>query len=140
MKTPHMIEVRPIRTKADLNAASRRIDEIISMIDAGNETQLITDELDVISTLVEAYETEHFPLENVDPIEAIKFMMEQHGMNRAALGDLLGNRSRATEILNRKRRLSADMMRTIHAKLHIPFDVLIQPYGLSPKRPKVLAR
>jgi len=133
MKTPHTIEVRPIRTKADLNAANRRIDEIISIMDAGNETRAITDELDVISTLVEAYETEHFPLENVDPIEAIEFMMEQHGMNRAALGDLLGNRSRATEILNRKRGLSADMMRIIHANLYIPYDVLMQPYGLSPK-------
>ena len=86
------------------------------------------DELEVLSILIEKYEDEHFPIGLPDPIEAIKFRMEQLGYNQVDLAKVVGLKSRASEILNRKRKLSIDMIRQLHDKLHIPTDVLIQPY------------
>ncbi len=86
------------------------------------------DELEVLSILIEKYEDEHFPIELPDPIEAIKFRMEQLGYNQVDLAKVVGLKSRASEILNRKRKLSLDMIRQLHDQLHIPTDVLIQPY------------
>jgi HTH-type transcriptional regulator/antitoxin HigA len=76
----------------------------------------------------EQYENEHFPIELPDPIEAIKFRMEQLGYNQSDLAKVVGLKSRASEILNKKRKLSLDMIRQLHEKLNIPTDVLIQAY------------
>lgn len=86
------------------------------------------DELEVLGILIERYEDEHFPVELTDPIEAIKFRMEQLGYNQVDLAKVVGLKSRASEILNRKRKLSLVMIRQLHDKLQIPTDVLIQPY------------
>jgi len=82
----------------------------------------------VLGILIEKYENEHFPVGLPDPIEAIKFRMEQLGYNQVDLAEVVGLKSRASEILNKKRKLSLDMIRRIHDKLHIPTDVLIQSY------------
>lgn len=78
--------------------------------------------------LIENYEDTHFPIGLPDPIEAIKFRMEQMGYTQSDLADIIGLKSRASEILNRKRKLSLEMIRQLHKTLHIPTDVLIQSY------------
>lgn len=86
------------------------------------------DELEVLSLLVEKYEDDHFPIDLPDPVEAIKFRMEQMGMTQTDLANIVGQKSRASEILSRKRKLSLDMIRQLHKKLHIPTEVLVQVY------------
>lgn len=116
--------VKPIKTKKDYNQALERLETIF---DAKRDTPE-GDELEVLSILIEKYEEEHFPMGLPDPIEAIKFRMEQLGYNQMDLAKVIGLKSRASEILNKKRKLSLDMIRQLHEKLHIPTDVLIQPY------------
>ncbi|WP_460687582.1 helix-turn-helix domain-containing protein [Niabella aquatica] len=84
--------------------------------------------LETLGILIEKYEEEHFPIDMPDPIEAIKFRMEQLDYNQNDLADLIGQKSRASEILNRKRKLSLDMIRKLSATLRIPSEVLIQAY------------
>lgn len=86
------------------------------------------DELEILSILIDHYENEHFLIGLPDPVDAIKFRMEQLGYNQADLADVLGLKSRASEILNKKRKLSLEMIRQLHSKLNIPTEVLIQPY------------
>ena len=86
------------------------------------------DELDILGILIENYENEKFPIGFPDPIEAIKFRMEQLGYNQTDLANVVGLKSRASEILNRKRKLSLGMIRQIHDKLNIPTEALIQAY------------
>jgi HTH-type transcriptional regulator/antitoxin HigA len=86
------------------------------------------DRLDVLATLVEAYERKTFALDLPDPVAAIHFRMEQMGYNQNDLANIVGLKSRASEILNRKRKLSLEMIRQLHERLNIPTDVLIQTY------------
>jgi HTH-type transcriptional regulator/antitoxin HigA len=86
------------------------------------------DELELLGILIDRYENEHFPIDLPDPIEAIKFRMEQLGYTQNDLAQIVGFKSRASEILNRKRKLSLEMIRQIHSSLNIPTDVLIQAY------------
>lgn len=116
--------VKPIRTKKDYTQALERLEAIF---DAKKDSAQ-GDELEIVSLLIEKYEEEHFPVELPDPIEAIKFRMEQMGYNQVDLAKVVGLKSRASEILNKKRKLSLDMIRKLHDKLNIPTDVLIQPY------------
>jgi HTH-type transcriptional regulator/antitoxin HigA len=81
--------------------------------------------LDVLATLVEVYEQKHFPIDAADPVEAILFRMEQQGLERKDLEAFIGSRHRVSEILNRKRSLSLDMIRRLHSGLGIPLDVLV---------------
>ena len=83
------------------------------------------DELDVLATLVDVYEKEHFPIHAPDPVEAIKFRMEQMGLDRKDLEPFLGSRARVSEILNKRRGLSLAMIRSLHENLDIPLDALI---------------
>ena len=85
------------------------------------------DRLDVLATLIDAYESEHFPMDPPDPIEAIKFRMEQQGLSRKDLEGLIGTRTRVAEVLNRRRSLSIRMIRRLHERLGISADVLIRP-------------
>ncbi len=85
------------------------------------------DRLDVLGTLIDAYETEHYPIDLPDPIEAIKFRMEQQGLTRRDLEPLIGSRTRVAGVLNRKRNLSIAMIRRLHERLGIPAEVLIRP-------------
>ncbi|MGA2507476.1 MAG: DNA-binding protein [Chitinispirillaceae bacterium] len=115
------MNVKPIRTENDLKQALARIDGII---DARKGTPEY-DELDLLSTLVEAYENRHHPVFPPDPVEAIKFRMEQEGLRRADLAPLMGGKNRVSEVLSRKRRLSLTMIRALHRSLHIPYESLM---------------
>jgi HTH-type transcriptional regulator/antitoxin HigA len=85
------------------------------------------DRLDILATLVDAYEAEHYPMDPPDPIAAIRFRMEQQGLTRKDLEGIIGSRTRVAEVLNRRRGLSINMIRRLHEKLGIPAEVLIQP-------------
>jgi HTH-type transcriptional regulator/antitoxin HigA len=122
------LEIKPIKTEADYEAALREIDALLEAAPGTVEF----DRLDVISTLVEAYEEEHYPMPPPDPIEAIKFRMEQQGLTRKDLEPLIGQRGRVAEVLNRKRPLTLPMIRRLNAALKIPADVLI----LDTRRPR----
>jgi HTH-type transcriptional regulator/antitoxin HigA len=116
-------ELRPIRTEADYDAAMAEIEHLWG---AKNGTPK-GDRLDVLVTLVEAYEAKHYPMDPPDPIEAIRFRMEQQGLTRKDLEPMIGTRNRIAEVLNRKRSLSIDMIRRLHDGLGISADILIQP-------------
>lgn len=118
------MEIKPIKTERDYNQALERLEMIF---DAKNGTSE-GDELEVLGILIDQYENEHFPIGLPDPIEAIKYRMEQMGYNQNDLANIVGLKSRASEILNRKRKLSLEMIRKLHEVLHIPTDVLIQTY------------
>ena len=116
--------LRLIKTKKDYNLAMKRLEEIF---DAKSGTSN-GDELEVLGMLLEKYEEENYPISFPDPIEAIKFRMEQLGYSQSDLAKVVGLKSRASEILNKKRKLTLEMIRSLHDSLHIPTDVLIQSY------------
>jgi HTH-type transcriptional regulator/antitoxin HigA len=121
-----MFDLKPIKTTADYEAALKLID---TLWDANPDTKE-GDCLEVLSTLVEKYEAEHFPIEAPDPIEAIKFVMEQKDLDRAVLTKALGSKSRVSEILKKNRRLTLGMMRRLHDCLDIPYEILMAEYRL----------
>ena len=118
------MELKPIRTQADYKAALKTITSLLDAPEGSKEAGM----LEVLSVLVEAYEEEHHPVDPPDPIEAIKFRMEQMGLSRRDLEPYLGSRARVSEVLNRKRPLSVEMIRRLHAGLGIPAEILIRPY------------
>jgi HTH-type transcriptional regulator/antitoxin HigA len=118
------MNIKPIRTKKDYERALDRL-EVIFDSKKGTDKG---DELEILGMLVENYENEKFPIGFPDPVEAIKFRMEQLGYNQTDLANVVGLKSRASEILNRKRKLSLEMIRQIHDRLNIPTEVLIQAY------------
>jgi len=118
------MKIKPIKTEQDYNESLERL-EVIFDAALGSEEG---DELEILGILIDQYEQEHFPLDLPDPIEAIKFRMEQMGYSQNDLAEVIGLKSRASEILNRKRKLSLEMIRNLHDKMKIPTEVLIQPY------------
>ncbi len=118
------MNVKPIRTKKDYQQALDRLEVIFDAKKGTPEG----DELEIVRILIGKYENEHFPISLPDPIEAIKFRMEQLGYTQTDLAKVFGFKSRASEILSRKRKLSLEMIRQLHDKLNIPTDVLIQAY------------
>jgi HTH-type transcriptional regulator/antitoxin HigA len=118
------MNIKPIKTKKDYEQALERLEIIF---DAKKGTQK-GDELEILGMLIDNYEKEKFPVGFPDPVEAIKFRMEQLGYNQTDLANVVGLKSRASEILNRKRKLSLEMIRQIHDSLNIPTEVLIQAY------------
>lgn len=118
------MNVKPIKTKKDYEQALERL-EIIFDAKKGTPEG---DELEILGILINQYEDEYFPVDLPDPIEAIKFRMEQLGYTQNDLAKVVGLKSRASEILNKKRKLSLEMIRQLHEKLNIPTDVLIQAY------------
>ncbi len=113
--------IHPIKTEEDYNNAMLRIDALLDA-EPGTEEG---DELDVLATLVEAYERVNFPIESPDPVEAILFRMEQMGIDRKALEPFLGGRNRVSEVLNRKRNLSMSQVRQLPDGLNIPLENLL---------------
>ena len=113
--------IHPIKTEDDYNNAVLRIDALMDA-EPGTEEG---DELDVLATLVEAYERVNFPIESPDPVAAILFRMEQMGIDRKALEPFLGGRNRVSEVLNRKRNLSMSQVRKLHDGLNIPLENLV---------------
>ena len=118
------MKIKPIRSKKDYQSALQRLEKVI---DARPNTPE-GDELEVLSILIEKYENEQFPIDLPDPIEAIKFRMEQLGYNQNDLAKVVGLKSRASEILNKKRKLTLEMVRQLHQGLNIPTNILIQNY------------
>lgn len=116
-------DVRPIRTEADYEKA---LSEIARLWGAKANTPE-GDRLDVLATLIDAYEGQRDPMDPPDPIEAIKFRMEQQGLSRRDLEGIIGSRTRIAEVLNRKRGLSIAMIRRLNARLGISAEVLIRP-------------
>jgi HTH-type transcriptional regulator/antitoxin HigA len=116
-------EIKPIRTKAD---HKRALAEVERLWGAKNGTPE-GDRLDVLATLIEAFEEQHYPMDPPDPIEAIRFRMESQGLSRKDLETMIGTRTRVAEVLNRKRALSIGMIRRLHEELGIPAEVLIRP-------------
>ncbi|MES2764498.1 MAG: DNA-binding protein [Bacteroidota bacterium] len=121
------MEIFPIKSAADHKKALKRIEELWEAEPNSPED----DELEILVTLVEAYEEIHYPIGPPDPIEAIKYRMEQQAIEPADLVQYLGSKSRVSEILNRKRKLTIDMIRKLHAGLGISLETLVQDYKLS---------
>ena len=117
-----MKSLKPLRNEKDHERALAEVERLWGA-KAGTPNG---DRLDILATLIDAYETEHYPMEPPDPIEAIRFRMEQQGLTRKDLERVLGTRTRVSEVLNRKRGLSINMIRKLHEKLGIPADVLIR--------------
>ncbi len=120
------MNIKPVKTKKDHVNALKRIDQLMGA--KANSPQ--GDELDVLVTLVEAFEAKHYPIDAPDPIAAIQHRMEALGMERKDLEPLLGSKSRVSEVLNRKRKLTMDMVRTLHVKMNLPAEALIQDYKI----------
>ncbi|MFV3128559.1 helix-turn-helix domain-containing protein [Niveispirillum sp. KHB5.9] len=118
-----MAELKPIRTDADHEAA---LEEVASLWGAANGTPE-GDRLEILGTLIDAYEAERYPMDPPDPIEAIKFRMEQMGLTRKDLEPMIGTRTRVAEVLNRRRGLSIGMIRRLHDRLGIAAEILIRP-------------
>ncbi|MGQ9366814.1 helix-turn-helix domain-containing protein [Azospirillum sp. ST 5-10] len=121
------MDVTPIKTDDDFRAT---LAETERLWDADPDTP-DGDRLDVLMTLVEAYERRHHPMPPADPIAAIEFMMEQRGMTRADLEPIIGSSGRVSEVLNRRRALSLSMIRRLSEALCIPPEILIRPYALN---------
>jgi HTH-type transcriptional regulator/antitoxin HigA len=119
------MDIRPIRTKADYRAALKEVERLW---EAAPGTPA-GDRVDVLVTLIEAYEAKHFAIPAPDPIGAIEFMLEQKGLTRRDLEPAIGSRGRVSEILNRRRPLTLPMVRALSVLLQIPTDVLVQPYA-----------
>ncbi|MFA4924575.1 MAG: transcriptional regulator [Ignavibacteriaceae bacterium] len=127
MKRNFSLQVKPIRTKKAYKEGLVRIYELMQKDLAVDIDEY--DELELLSILVEDYEKKIFPINLPDPIEAIKFRLEQLNLEDSALISILGSKSRTSEILNRKRKLSLSMIRALHNKLNIPASSLIADYS-----------
>lgn len=118
------MNIKPIKTETDYQKALIRLDEIFDAQKGSKKG----DELEILSILIDQYEKENFPIDLPDPIEAIKFRMEQMDLRNKDLAEVVGNKSRVSEVLNRKRKLSLDMIRKLNTYLRIPTEVLVQEY------------
>lgn len=118
------MKIKPVKTKKDYQAALQKLE----MIFDAKPNSKKGDELEILGILIERYESEHYPIDYPYPIEAIKFRMEQLGYNQSDLAKVVGLKRRASEILNRKRKLTLEMIRQLHSSMNIPTNVLIQDY------------
>jgi HTH-type transcriptional regulator / antitoxin HigA len=130
------MQVSPIKTELDYAAAMRRIEAVWGAAPGTPEG----DELDVLVTLAEAYERQNYPIALPDPVEAIKFRLEQEGKDYRALIGVIGQRTRVYEVMRRARPLSLNMIRKLHSQLAIPAEVLIQPARKSARKPSRASR
>ena len=117
------MDIRPIHTEEDCKAALKEISTLMDSDPAACTPE--GDRLDILATLVKAYEEKHVPIAAPDPVEAIKFRMEQSGLSVKDMEPLIGKSNRVYEVLNRKRPLTLAMIRRLHRKLGIPAEVLI---------------
>lgn len=118
------MDIKVIKTEEDYNRSLKRLEKIFHAPVDSKEG----DEAEILSLLIEKYEETHYPIDPPDPIEAIKFRMEQMGMNKKDLAEIIGYKSRVSEIFSRKRKLSLKMIRSLHEKLNIPYESLISEY------------
>jgi HTH-type transcriptional regulator/antitoxin HigA len=118
------MDIKAIKSEEDYNQSLKRLEEIFHVQEDTKEG----DEAEVLSILIEKYEDENYPIEAPDPIEAIKFRMEQMGMSKKDLAQVLGYKSRVSEIFSRRRKLTLKMIRNLHDKLKIPYESLLTDY------------
>lgn len=126
------MDIRPIKTNADYDWAMAEITKYFE-----NEPEVGSadgDRFDVLATLIEAYEDIHYPIQALDPVETIQAHMELKGINQGRIAEIFGSRSRASEILNRKRPLTLAMAHKLHSELNIPAEILIQPYQIHGRK------
>ena len=121
------MNIKPIKCEADYDAALARVD---NLMDAELDTPQ-GDELDVLVTLIEKYETQHYSIDAPNPIEAIRFRMDQNGLKDKDLIPYIGQSGRVSEVLSFKRKLTLNMIRKLHSELNIPTESLIQDYELK---------
>jgi len=121
------MNIKPIKSEEDYIAT---LNQIESLMEAKPNTPQM-DKLEVLTTLTEAYEAQHYLIDAPDPIEAIKFRMEQEGLKQKDLVSIIGSKSRVSEILNKKRKLTIEMIRNLHKYLHIPIESLFLDYKTS---------
>jgi HTH-type transcriptional regulator / antitoxin HigA len=118
------MNIKVIKTEEDYQQAIKRLEIIFDApIDSADG-----DEAEILSILIEKYEDEHYPIGPPDPIEAIKFRMEQMNMSKSDLAEIIGYKSRVSEIFSKKRKLSLQMIRKLHEQLKIPYETLIADY------------
>lgn len=123
------MDIKPIRTEADYEAALKEVERLMDSQPGTPEG----DQMDVLVTLIEAYEAKHFPIPYPDdPVEVLEYFMESRGIPRSALIPFLGSKERVSEVLNHKRGLSLEMIRRLHAGLGIPAELLI---GSNTRKP-----
>lgn len=118
------MDIKPIRTKADYRTALREVERLWEA-EPGTPDG---DRVEILVTLIEAYEAKHHPIEAPDPIAAVEFMMEQKGLSRRDLEPVFGSRARVSEVLTKRRPLTLPMIRQLSSLLDIPADILVQPY------------
>jgi len=118
------MKIKPIKSERDYELALQRLDKIFDAVPHTIEG----DELEILAMLIEDYEDKNYPIGPPDPIEAIKFRMEQMGMNQNDLAKIIGHKSRASEILNKKRKLTLSMIRKLSSQLNISTEVLVKEY------------
>jgi HTH-type transcriptional regulator/antitoxin HigA len=118
------MNIKPIKTEQDYQDALKRLEIIFDAVPNTKEG----DELEILGVLIDNYEKVYFPIDLPDPIEAIKFRMEQLNYSKNDLAQIIGLKSRVSEILNKKRKLSINMIRRLHNIMNIPTDVLVQEY------------
>ena len=121
------MNIKPIKNEQNYADTLSKIESLMSA--KPNTPQM--DELEVLTTLVEAYEEQFYKIDAPDPIEAIKFRMEQEGLKQKDLVAIVGSKSRVSEILNRKRKLTIEMIRSLHKQLHIPIESLFLDYKIN---------
>ena len=124
-----MMDIRPIRTEADYDWALKEIEAYFDNEPVRGSPE--ADRFDVLTELILAYEAKHWPVDDLDPVEAISYAMEMKGWKQVDLAKVIGSRPRASEIMNRKRPLTLSMIQKIHAELGVPTDVLVKPYHVE---------
>ncbi len=126
------MDIKPIRTEADYNSA---LAEVERLFDAQRNTEEF-DRLDVLTTLIQVYESKHYPIAPPDPVAAIEYEVEKRGLTRRDLEPILGSSGRVSEIMNRKRRLTFPMLLNLRSQLGISGDILLRSYPMAPTKPK----
>jgi HTH-type transcriptional regulator/antitoxin HigA len=129
-QTPYKIKImtiKPLKTEADYRKALQRLDEIFDASVGTSES----DEADILGLLIDEFEKKHYPIESPDPIEAIKIRMQELHLKQVDLIDEIGGKSRVSEVLNRKRKLTVEMIRKLTSKLNLSADLLINDYQIS---------
>ena len=121
------MNIKPIKNEQNYTDTLNRINSLMSA--KPNTPEM--DELEVLTTLVEAYEEKFYRIDAPDPIEAIKFRMEQEGLKQKDLVAIVGSKSRVSEVLNKKRKLTIEMIRSLHQQLHIPIESLFLDYKVN---------
>jgi len=129
-----MVDIRPIRSEADYDWALAQIERYFGKEPAPGTAE--SDRFSVLADLIEAYEARHWPIEGADPVEVIRYRMETRGYTQQQLAEILGSRSRASEVLARRRPLTLEMVRKLSATWRIPADALIGFYRTNIARPK----